>query len=167
MRDTFEKTRRKSSPYLNMATFFTEIFFDPATTGPVTTVQDQSPQNVEKLQINSQPLESRPSTTNSTPVPEMDATKDSSTKEPIMSLVTISVSLVTQFWTSVVYLSPWLTWIRFPTFERLWIWDLRTFRPYSIPIANGAVEAVQFARISPLGIKASRQEHIANGLIVS
>jgi hypothetical protein len=29
----------------------------PATTGPVTTVQGQSPQNVEKLQINPQPLE--------------------------------------------------------------------------------------------------------------
>jgi hypothetical protein len=96
----------------------------------------------------------------------MNATKDLSDKGPTKNITTMFVTLVTQFWTSVVYLSSSLTWIRFPTFERLWIWDLRTFRPYSIPIANGVLEAAQFAPISPLGITASRQEHIANGLMV-
>jgi hypothetical protein len=67
----------------------------------------------------------------------------------------------------ILFLFKWLTSIRFPTFERLWIWDFRTFRPYSIPIEHGAVEATQFLRMSPLGLTASREDHMANGLMVS
>ncbi|KAI1386457.1 citrate synthase [Hypoxylon trugodes] len=52
----------------------------------------------------------------------------------------------------------------FPSLEKLWVIDLRTFRPYSISINHNAVQATEFRKISPLGITASPQDHIAKGL---
>lgn len=56
-----------------------------------------------------------------------------------------------------------------PVFDskKLWLLDLRTFRCYSIPIIHGAVDAMQFRRISPLCPTASVEEHMAKGLTVS
>jgi citrate synthase len=57
--------------------------------------------------------------------------------------------------------------IPLPTFQKLWLWDLRTFRWYSIPILHGAVDAMHFRRISTLSYAASTEEQMAEGLLVS
>lgn len=55
----------------------------------------------------------------------------------------------------------------FTGFGSLWVWDMRTLRPYIIPIEDGAVKATHFQRISPLGILSSSQDHMTNGLMAS
>ncbi|KAI1340858.1 citrate synthase [Xylariaceae sp. FL0016] len=55
---------------------------------------------------------------------------------------------------------------RFISRSRLWVIDSRTFRLYSIPIKNNAVQATEFMKVSPLGIRASYQEHAAKGLML-
>jgi hypothetical protein len=49
---------------------------------------------------------------------------------------------------------------------KLWIIDLRTFRIYSVQIEHNAIRAIEFKRISPLGITSRSSEHWAHGLSV-
>jgi hypothetical protein len=134
---------------------FTEIAYDPATT----VAQGQRPR-IDSVQGNFQSEKSNPETMTQMSTVEVDAAKNSSNREPAKNIVALFVTIVTKSWTTLLNSTSF-------NFERLWIWDLRTLRPYSVPIKNGAVEAAQLGRISPLGINASLQDHIANGLLVS
>lgn len=53
-----------------------------------------------------------------------------------------------------------------PKFDKLWVMDLRTFRPYSLKIEHNAVDAMQFRKISPLPMSAPVVEHLSAGLTV-
>jgi hypothetical protein len=53
-----------------------------------------------------------------------------------------------------------------PSWDTLWVWDLRTLRPYSIKIQHNAVDAMQFRKISPLPIIAPLIDHLSAGLKV-
>jgi hypothetical protein len=144
-----------------------------------------SPSNICKSPFRTEPVKRKSATMTTTSVVTLDAARVSRSEELAKNITVHSVSAVTDVESSevnlltylskalAILLSPflflftWLTSTRFPVFERLWIWDLRTFRPYSLPIEHGAVEATQFLRMSPLGLSASREDHMANGLMVS
>jgi hypothetical protein len=81
----------------------------------------------------------------------------------MLSYFTILINTLKAF---VIYLFNLPLSIPFFNPEKLWVWDLRTFRWYSIPITHGAVDAMEFRRISPLSPTASTEEHMAKGLTV-
>jgi citrate synthase len=71
--------------------------------------------------------------------------------------------LMTSF---LVYLFQAICSIPTPKWDTLWVWDLRTFRPYAIKIEHNAIDASQFRKISPLPMTAPVVEHLSAGLTV-
>ncbi|KAL8924714.1 MAG: hypothetical protein Q9208_003904 [Pyrenodesmia sp. 3 TL-2023] len=65
-----------------------------------------------------------------------------------------------------IYLFKLICSIPIPTWDTLWVWDLRTFRPYSIKIEHNAIDAMQFRKISPLPMTAPIVDHLSAGLSV-
>jgi citrate synthase len=65
-----------------------------------------------------------------------------------------------------IYLFKLIRSIPGPSWDTLWVWDLRTFRPYSIEIQHNAVDAIQFRKISPLPMTAPIIDHLSAGLTV-
>jgi citrate synthase len=81
--------------------------------------------------------------------------------------IVLSLNAATGLMTdSLVQLSKLVPCVPVPTWNTLWVWDLRTFRPYSIKIEYNAIDAVQFRKISPLPIAAPAVEHLSAGLTV-
>jgi citrate synthase len=88
------------------------------------------------------------------------------TKYATKKMLSYFTTLLNIFSSFLVYLSSLFSGIPIFTFQSLWLCDLRTFRWYSIPIMHGAVDAMQFRRISPLSLTASIEEQMAEGLLV-
>lgn len=65
-----------------------------------------------------------------------------------------------------VYMFKFICSIPIPTWDTLFVWDLRTFRPYSIRIEHNAIDAMQFRQISPLPMTAPIIDHLSAGLTV-
>ncbi|KAH6625778.1 citrate synthase [Boeremia exigua] len=65
-----------------------------------------------------------------------------------------------------LYLFELICSIPTPSWDTLWVWDLRTFRPYSIAIKHNAIDAMQFRKISPLSMTAPVIDHLSAGLTV-
>jgi hypothetical protein len=55
---------------------------------------------------------------------------------------------------------------RFIFIPKLWVMDLRTFRFYGVQIEHNAIRAIDFKKMSPLGVTAGAAEHWAHGLTV-
>ena len=65
-----------------------------------------------------------------------------------------------------IYLFKLIGSIPSPSWDTLWVWDLRTFRPYSIEIQHNTVDAMQFRKISPLPMTVPFIDHLSAGLTV-
>lgn len=65
-----------------------------------------------------------------------------------------------------VYMFKLICSIPIPTWDTLFVWDLRTFRPYSLRIEHNAIDAMQFRKISPLPMTAPIIDHLSAGLTV-
>lgn len=71
--------------------------------------------------------------------------------------------LMTSF---LLYLFQLVCSIPMPKWDKLLVWDLRTFRPYALKIEHNAVDASQFRKITPLPATAPLIEHASAGLTV-
>jgi hypothetical protein len=88
------------------------------------------------------------------------------TEYAMKKILSYFATLLNIFSSFLVYLFSLFTKIPIFTSQSLWLCDLRTFRWYGIPIVHGAVDAMQFRRISPLSLTASMEEQMAEGLLV-
>ena len=65
-----------------------------------------------------------------------------------------------------IYLFKLICSVPGPSWDILWVWDLRIFRQYSIEIQHNAVDAMQFRKISPLPMTAPIIDHLSAGMTV-
>lgn len=65
-----------------------------------------------------------------------------------------------------LYLFQLVCSVPMPKWDKLMLWDMRTFRFYSVKIEHNAVDAMQFRKISPLPMTAPIVDHMTNGLTV-
>lgn len=80
------------------------------------------------------------------------------------TMATLIFSVITLFINLSHYISNKILY--FPSFDKLWVLDMRNLWPYSIPIHHNAVRATDFQKIAPVGIGTSYRERVAKGLVV-